>query len=133
MTMIDTSNVPAVKNIFTDPRFNRVKNAIYGFRGEVDGNRIGAVIATKSQRFADSNNHVLNKLDLEKLMTALVENRLDVGFVVTAATDANGNLVFIDMMESRKLVAEILARREPMSGNLGEFYLIAPHFRGVLR
>jgi hypothetical protein len=113
----------AVKNVFTDSRFRRIKNAVYGFRGEIDGRKIGVVIATKSRRFASSMDHALNKSDLELLI-----GRLDTGYVVTAATDVAGNLIFVAAIEARKLVADILIGRTPLSGRLGEFFLVSPNF-----
>ena len=124
----DLSVTAAARNVFTDARFRRIKNAVYGFRGEIDGTRVGVVAATKSQRFASSTDHVLNKSDLERLIAALDANRLDVGFVVTAASDSTGNLGFIAEIEARKLKSEILTGRTPLSGKLGEFYLVSPNF-----
>jgi hypothetical protein len=120
--------IAAVRNVFTDARFHRIKNAVYGFRGEIDGTRVGVVVASKSLRFASSSDHVLNKSDLDRLIAALDANRLDAGFVVTAATDSNGNLTFVSEIEARKLKTEILNGRTTLSGKLGEFYLVSPKF-----
>ena len=118
----------AVRNVFTDARFHRIKNAVYGYRGEIDGTRVGIVVASKSQRFASSTDHVLNKGDFDRLNAALDANRLDAGFVVTATSDSTGNLAFIAEIEARKLKSEILTGRTPLSGKLGEFFLVSPNF-----
>lgn len=129
--MLDKSSndvTAAVRNVFVDPRFHRIRSAIYCFFGDIDGVRVGIAVASKSQRFATSTEHVLNKSDDERLIAALDAGRLDEGYVVTAATDANGNLVFIDAMEARKFAAEILVGKTPLSGKLGEFFLVSPNF-----
>jgi hypothetical protein len=118
----------AVFNVFTDPRFKRLKSRVYGYVGVIDGKRIGVVAATKSQRFANSADHVLNKSDFDHLIAALDASRRDEAYVVSAETDQSGNMTVIDAIEARELAA-ILANVKPrIGGLLGDFYLVNPHF-----
>jgi hypothetical protein len=124
---INDATTAAVLNVFTDPRFCRIKNAVYGFVGKIDDKKIGIVVATKSQRFATSDNHVLNKLDFDHLIEALDAGRRDEGYVVSAKADQSGKMTVVDAIEARKLAA-ILQNATPRSGKLGEFFLVNPYF-----
>lgn len=116
----------AVFNVFTDPRFKRKKNRVYGWVGEIEGKKIGVVAATKSQRFADSTDHILNKNDLDRLIAGLDAGRLDEAYVVSAETDQSGKLMVIAAIEARELVATLAKPR--IGGQLGDFYLVNPYF-----
>jgi hypothetical protein len=123
----DTVNdaiMAAVKNVFTDPRFHHVAGTVYGFRGNIDGKKVGVVAATKSQRFADSVHHVLNKSDFDSVIAGYEANpkRIDYAFVVSA----EGQSV-VDVIQAPEL-AVTLKNVTPLPGRLGEFYLVNPHF-----
>jgi hypothetical protein len=117
----------AVKNVFADTRFTRVGGTVYGFVAKIDGKKIGVVMATKSQRFADSQRHVLNYSDFDSLSAGLDAGRLDLAFVVTAEADQWGRMTIIDVIPAREL-AVTLKDIVPLDGRLGKFWLIHPHF-----
>jgi hypothetical protein len=121
----------AVRNIFfPDSLFERVRNSVYGYKGLIDGKKVGVVAATKSHRFTDSPHHLLNKNDFDKLIAALDDEpaRLDQGFVVSANIDNSGKPTFVDAIEARELAAT-LANVTPRSGGpLGDFWLVNSHF-----
>jgi hypothetical protein len=127
---IDDAITAAVRNVFNDnSAFYRIdnNNVVYGWVGEIEGKKIGIAVATKSQRFASSTDHILNKNDLDQLIAALDAGRRDQAFVVSANINQSGKFTFVSMIEARELAA-ILANVTPRSGPLGEFFLVKPHF-----
>ncbi|WP_377828840.1 hypothetical protein ACFKHW_38075 [Bradyrhizobium lupini] len=103
--------------MFSDNRFQR--HGRYRYSATIDGEKIGVVLATKSQGY---NNFALNKADLDRVVTATGDGRLDAGFVV-AATVNGDSMNFIDQI-SADVLADPLRGEQPRTGKFGEFYLI---------
>jgi hypothetical protein len=116
--------VAAVRNVFTDPHFSSV--GILGYRAEIDGVIVGVVAATKSQQFADSLYHVLNKPRFDKLLEGLNAGRLHRAYVVTTALTQSGRFTG-SIIEAREL-AEMLRNETPRIGRYGDFYLVPSDF-----
>jgi hypothetical protein len=117
----------AVRNPFPDPRFSHVPGTVYGFVARIDGKKVGVVAATKSQRFAGSTHHVLNKADLESVVAGQEAGRLDWAFVVTAEVNQAGKMAVIDVILAQHLAAN-LKNVPPLTGRLGEFWLLHHNF-----
>jgi hypothetical protein len=122
-----TDDGAPVDKVFTDSRFHRIGSAVYGWVGKIDGERIGVVVATKSQRFANSTDYLLNKDDFDRLVAALNAGRLDEAWVVCAKIDQSGKLTFISAIET-KFFFDTLANMPRRSGRLGDFYLVNEEF-----
>ncbi len=108
----------ALKDMFTDNRFQRIGRNRYW--AEVDGRKIGVVLATKNARYDD---HALNKADLDRVLAAKREGRLDDAFVVAAKTNGSGIPIFSDQIDAETLASK-LAGELPMVGRFGEFFVI---------
>jgi hypothetical protein len=107
--------------VFTDPRF---RWSGYRSSGEVDGVRIGVVLATMNSNF---NTFALNKGDLDRLTEAKRRGKIDVGFVVGARAEKSSERSYQGSMAVDDVVERL--RHEPTrSGRLGEFYVLPASF-----
>jgi hypothetical protein len=107
--------------VFTDPRFRSS-----GFRssGEVDGVRVGVVLATMNPNF---NTFALNKGDFDRLAEAKARDKVDVGFVVGARDEKSGERTY----QGSQDVVEVVDRLKGVTlreGRLGPFYVLPSSF-----
>jgi hypothetical protein len=107
--------------MFTDPRFREFRP--YRWYGEIDGIKVGVVAATRKAGF---DTHALNKSDLELLIAAKREGKVDQAFVVAANIDGFNNLAFVDFADAENLFATLLQRLRPRIGARGEFWILTP-------
>jgi hypothetical protein len=77
--MPENSQNGLLADIFRDPRFREIrKNCWFG---SIDGARIGVVLATRNPEY---NNFAVNKPELERLLAAKRDGKIDEAHVVTA-------------------------------------------------
>ena len=88
--------------------------------GEIDGKKIGVALATKNPAFDEA---AVNKSDLDRVITAKRDGRLDEAKVVAAKMNGGGVPTFYDQIDA-ELLQEKLAGVPPRSGRYGEFYTI---------
>jgi len=100
--------------MFTDPRFRQLKK----FRryGEVDGAKIGVVIANKSANYPG---YALNVADVEALLAAKRGGKVDPAFI---AAFNNGTLVAHH--DAEKFHDDVLVHKQTRSGQFGEFWTL---------
>jgi hypothetical protein len=108
--MVDLSNI-----MFGDGRFER--KDLRKYFGEIDGKKIGVVLATKNSGYPDC---ALNRIELEGLLRAKQEGRLDEVYVVAVS---NGR--FLEQIEAGELAAK-LTNEMPRTGRFGDFYVLHP-------
>ena len=88
---------------------------------EIDGKKIGAVLATKNPGFDFP---ALNKAELDGLVCGKSEGRLDEVYVVAAKV--NGEVLkYFDCIDAEALAIK-LANETPRNGRLGLFYILNP-------
>jgi hypothetical protein len=88
--------------------------------GVIDGKKIGAVLATKNPSFDDP---AINKSDLDRVVGAKHDGRLDVAKVVAAKTNGNGGLIFYDSIDAEVLQKQLWGLI-PRVGRFGDFFTI---------
>jgi hypothetical protein len=103
-----------LSRMFGDARFRQFKK--FRWYGEVDGMRIGIVVANKG---ASYNNFALNKADFDDLLAAKRSGKIDLAFVV-ASTASGGYVAHHDAEE----YAERLRDLTPRNGQFGEFWTL---------
>jgi hypothetical protein len=106
-------------DIFRDPRFAEIRrNCLYGV---IDGVKIGVVIATRNP---DYNNNALNRPELERLLAAKRNGKIDEAHVVAA--DVNGTeRTYCGAMSAEEVQQKIDAFwLRPRAGRFGEFYTL---------
>ncbi len=110
-------------SVFTDDRFRHTgRNRLFG---EIDGTRVGVVLATRSQRF---DNFALNKGDFDRLIAGLREGKIDQAYVVQARSNGFGAMVYAAYIKAEQL-AEMLNGHPPMTSQLGPFWVLPPGFK----
>jgi hypothetical protein len=102
------------------PRFRRVGRNRYF--AEIDGRKIGVVLATQNPTYDDL---ALNKSDLDRVVAAKRDGKLDDALVVAARIDHRGAQTFFDQIDG-ELLQEKLASELPRDGKFGEFYVLPP-------
>jgi hypothetical protein len=110
--------------VFTDPRFRSV--GAYRLVGEVDGVRVGVVLATMNANFPT---FALNKGDLDRLVEAKRRGKLDVGFVVGARAEKSGERTY--QYQGSMAADEVVERLRDVTlreGRLGPFYPLPSSF-----
>ena len=125
-----TSTIPdailaAVRNMFT-AHFTPVPGTVYGFRGIIEGKKIGVVLATKTPKYAKSRHHILNKDTFDNLVEGYDAKRLDYAIAVTAKV-VDGKWAVVNVIEAHELAAT-LANVEPGSSDMGGFFLLDENF-----
>jgi hypothetical protein len=112
-----------LSKIFSDDRFRPFGQ--YRYYGEVDGSKIGVVLATCSPRF---DNFALNKADLDRLVDGKREGRIDQAFVVQARVNGYGAPAFHAVIDAEEL-AVALKNVPPVNGQFGPFFVVPPGFK----
>jgi len=108
--------------VFTDPRFRWV--GTYRLAGEVDGVRVGVVLASMNSSFVT---YALNKGDFDRLAEAKRRGKLDVGFVVGARVEKSGKQTYQGSLDVDE-VGERLKYEPTREGRLGPFFPLASSF-----
>jgi hypothetical protein len=108
-------------HIFTDSLWQRLSR--YRHYGEIDGVKIGVVLATKNPRF---DNWALNQTDFYRVIAGLRDGRIDEAYVVAAKVNSVGVPRYCDQIEAEELHRK-LANEEPRIGAYGAFYVIGAH------
>src|SRR5262249_13865449 len=108
-----------IRNIFADGVFKEFHR--YRLYGEVNGARIGVVLATRTPRFST---FALNKFDFDRLIAAKQDGRLDSAFVVMAAIDASGARTYCEHHAAEHFNATVVANRPLHHGQFGDFYAL---------
>ena len=106
-----------LSGMFADDRFTR--HGRFRYSATIDGTKIGVVLATKNQGF---DNFAINKADLDRLIAATGDGRLDAAFVVAAKVNGS-SMDFVDQIAAAVL-ADQLRSETPRVGRYGEFYLL---------
>ena len=104
--------------IFIDGLLERISR--YRYFGEIDGAKIGVVLATKNQRF---DNWALNKPDFDRVIAGKRDGRINEAYVVAAKVNGVGIPLYCDQIEAEELLRK-LANEVPRVGSFGEFYVI---------
>jgi hypothetical protein len=110
-----------LSGMFSDPRFTRHWPRKYS--AEIDGTRIGIVLATINPSF---NNPALNKIEFDRLLAAKRDGKIDEAVVVFARTNGNATPTYCGDMDAEDLEA-LLRGFTPRSGRFGEFYVLPDH------
>jgi hypothetical protein len=106
-----------LSGMFTDRRFRRCGR--YRYVGEIDGKKIGVVLATKSPSYFD---YALNKPDLDRVIAGKRAGRLDEAIVVKAKIGV-GIPQYHDQIDAEQQATE-LVNVMPRSGAYGEFFVL---------
>jgi hypothetical protein len=107
-----------VRNIFgSDTECRRVALRLYF--AEEESKRIGVVLATLTPPF---DSFALNKAELERLLQAKREEKIDQAFVVAAKRNGAG-LEYCGAVEADEL-STVLAKQSPITGRFGDFYVL---------
>jgi hypothetical protein len=106
-----------LREIFSSGHFKQ--HGARKFFGEIDGRKIGVVLATKG---ADYDSAALNRAEFNAALRGKREGRIDEAYVV-AATFTNGRHVYWDHIEAEQLETK-LANEAPRAGRFGEFYVL---------
>jgi len=105
--------------IFSDPRFTEFRRNC--FRGEVNGQKIGAVLATQNPTYT---NFALNDGDFTRLLEAGDAGRVDEPWVVFARVNG-ANRTFRSATRARELREEIQRYGlEARPGRFGPFIVL---------
>jgi hypothetical protein len=107
--------------MFLDSRFEQFgKNKFFR---ELDGHRIGVVLATRTNNF---DGHALNKHDLDRLIAAKREGKIDAAIVVAAKINGGRTApVYRGETDAEELAAK-LTNDLLIPGKYGEFYALPP-------
>jgi hypothetical protein len=107
----------ALAGMQTDSRFRRFKK--FRYYGEVDGAKIGAVIANKGSTY---NNYALNCGDVEDLLAAKRDGKVDFAFIVAVADGA-----YVTHRAAETYYTGLLVNLQPRSGQFGNFWTLTHH------
>jgi hypothetical protein len=105
-------------DIFADTSFTK-----YGPRkylAEIDGRRIGVLLATKNSGF---DTFALNKAEFDHLLAAKLAGRIDEAFVVAAKINGSTPPSYCGEIDA-ELLEGSLKRFTPRIGSLGDFYVL---------
>jgi len=102
-------------NIFEDVRWRQIGQRLYF--AEIDGRKIGGVLATYNGRFG---NYALNCLELERLRTAKREGKIDEAFVIAVKSNGTGRHEFRRAVNAEELYARV-HERPVINGSFGPF------------
>jgi hypothetical protein len=97
-----------------DRRFHRFKK--FRWYGEVEGARVGAVVAHRGEAYA---NYALNREDVENLLAAKRTGKVDHAFVVAVALGT-----FVAYHDAEELYTALLEKLSCRTGPFGEFWLL---------
>src|SRR5258705_6348023 len=107
-----------LNGMFSDPRFARFGR--YCYHVEIDGRKIGVVLATMNQGY---DSYALNKAEFDRLLAARRDGRLDGAFVVIAKTNGSTTPTYCGEIDAEELDSQ-LRGLTPRSGRFGEFYVL---------
>jgi hypothetical protein len=111
-----------LSGMFSDPRFRR--HGLRQYSAEIDGRRIGVVLATKNPGY---NGPALNKIEFfDRLLAAKRDGRIDVARVVFARTNGDATPTYWGEIDDEELEPQ-LRGITPRSGRFGEFYVLPDH------
>jgi hypothetical protein len=106
-------------NIFSDPRWQWFGK--YRAYAEVDGAKIGIVLATKKPAFSS---FALDKASIDRLLAAKRENRIDAAYVVKAHVSASGAMTYCDAVDAEEFYASVVQSLYPRDSAAGWFYIL---------
>lgn len=92
----------------------------YRYMGEIDGAKIGVVLATMSPSY---DRFALNKKDNESLLQAKHDGKVDQAFVVAAKLNGSGPPEYCTAVDAEEFQA-VLARQTPRPGRFGDFWTL---------
>ena len=107
--------------IFTDSRFQELSR--YRLFGEIDGVKVGVVLATKTPRYEL---FALNRGDFERLLAGKSAGKLDQAFVVLAKINGLGAATYWDHTSAEQM-HDIVKGLRPRNGAFGEFWTLPPN------
>jgi hypothetical protein len=111
MQMPTLPDGPAIlSNIFTDSRFRDLSR--YRLFGNIDGVKIGVVLATRSPRY---DNFALNKGDMDRLLAGKRDGKIDQAFVVMAKVNGVNAVTYCDCIEAEQLHEKLKGLRPAQS------------------
>ena len=111
-----------LSEIFADTRFREFGR--YRLFGEIDGRKVGVVLATRSPRF---DNYALNKADFERLIAGRRDGKIDCAFVVFAKVNGNAARVYCEHIDAAEM-SEKLKGVSLRNGEFGAFYVLPVNF-----
>lgn len=103
--------------MLTDLRFRRFKR--FRYYGEVNGAKIGVVIANKNMQY---HNYTVNKEDLADLLAAKHRGAIDHAFIV-----AVDNGAFIECHDAEEMHNGLLVHLQTRNGQFGEFWTLTDY------
>jgi hypothetical protein len=92
-------------SIFEDPRWRPIGRRLYS--AEIDGRKIGGVLATFNRRYGD---YALNRPEMDRLMTAKREGKIDEAFVIALLNNGTGRYEFRRAVIAEELHARLLGK-----------------------
>jgi hypothetical protein len=107
-------------SMFSDPRFKQLDH--YRLRANIDGIRVGIVVASRSRKFF---NHALGKKYLDRLLEAKRTGKIAAAFVVTARVSKDYTYIYVGYCDAEKLY-ELLKDVLPRKSEFGEYWLLQP-------
>jgi hypothetical protein len=110
----------ALPNIFLGPLWRQTSR--YRFRANIDGARVGVVIAARTWRF---DNHALNKSDFDRLLEAKSGGKIDFAFVVAARVSKDNVYTYVGYRNAEELHQD-LKDVAPRTSEFGFFWVLRP-------
>jgi hypothetical protein len=111
-------------NMFDDPRWHQI--AVRLFDAEIDGQKIGAVLATWNQYYG---NFTLNCPEMERLLAALRDGKITAAYVIAVEVGQGNNTrryLFRQAVNAEELNTRL--RNKPTQfGKYGRVWRLAPY------
>ena len=114
---IDWSAV--LSGMFTDPRFRPLRQ--WRWYGVIDGIKVGIALATRTPGYAT---FALNNPDMERLLAAKRDGKIDAAFVVAAHTDRLNTHTYAGFRDAEVLHETVLQKLMPKKGAHGDFWVL---------
>jgi hypothetical protein len=117
---MEKSDMTDLSRMFENGQFKRL--GLRKYLGEVDGRKIGVVLATKNAGF---DSPALNKMENDSLLRAKRDGRIDEADVVAAKVNGADVPRFLGQIDAEQLAAK-LVNEVPRIGRYGEFFVLNP-------
>lgn len=117
---------PMLSSIFEDPRWHQLKTCRRLFFAEIGGQRLGVVLATRSDRYPS---FALNCGEMKRLIAGKGSGKLDALYVVAA--DKNGSGYAYRSHVDAEELNKALANRPTIDGAYGPFWSLDPSEFGL--
>jgi hypothetical protein len=113
---------PVLSQIFKDPRFRQLSGSRHLWFGEVDGMKIGVILATIRPPYTS---FALNEDEMERLLAGKQAGKIDRAAVVAARNDItnSGGWEYLGHADAEK-VREKLRGVRPRSSDYGNFWVL---------